>query len=104
MHANAKVNAIANANAKHNFNSIGAILAELEAFLNLTRNNEAKAKAKAKAAKCGANSLFFDKSGNHPIICICICNKTVHIYKYFEHSFGPIRAILAELEAFQILG
>jgi hypothetical protein len=42
-----------------------------------------------------------DKVGKLPFICICI--KTVHIYKHFEHGVGSIRAILAELEAFQKL-
>jgi hypothetical protein len=100
---------------KPSFGSIRAILAEIEAVKIL-----AKAKFLAKANvtfsftsfyelyKCAVEHVYSQGYKGYKLPPIynsnsnCICNKRVHINKCFKHSFSSIRAILAELEVFQI--
>jgi hypothetical protein len=107
---------------KHSFGSIRAILAELEAFLNFNFSTFYEPYKCDKCDKCGVSrglgcglgcghgcgisevphansfkslkSLKSFKSVKYGIHLTC------HIYKQFEHCFGLIRAVLAELEAF----
>ncbi len=48
------------------------------------------------------NGVFQDKGNS--VKSVKISKLKVYIYEHFEHGFGSIRAILAELEAFQNLG
>jgi hypothetical protein len=96
---------------KTSFSSIRAKMAELEPIENLellyTSNyHEDKEKDKELAANYDAGLFeqilqFCSKDGSTILYNLLILRGQLH--ERFEHSLDPIRAILAELEAFQIL-
>jgi hypothetical protein len=73
-------------------------LAEIEAFQNYeVKGNTFSFSSFYELYKCAIEHVFGYNSYNG------ICNKYIICNKCFRHIFGSIRAILAELEAFQIL-
>jgi hypothetical protein len=75
---------------RHTFSSIGPTGAKIEAFQNLSF---------LELNKCTVEHNFTYNENNN-LYNLIISRDQIH--ERFEHSFSSIRAILAELEAFQI--